>query len=1019
MGNDLRVQFTAMGDTINMASRMEELAEPGTTYVTEDTFILTEGLFQFEALGKREVKGKKEAVSVYKVLSAKEDVYRPRLGAERMIYSEIVGRDKELETLEHQVMKVIKGEGSIVNIIGEAGIGKSRLVAELKGREVMKRVTLLEGRAISIGRNLSFHPIIDLLKHWARIREYDSEAAALSKLEAAIRGIYPEQINEVLPFVATLMGMKLIGKYSERVRGIEGEALEKLMLKNVKDLLIKSTDLSPLVIVAEDLHWADTSTIELMELLFRLVETQRILFVNVFRPSHKETGERITKTIKERFPLYYVEIILQALDERTSETLIDNMLNIRGLKHAVIDQIVERAGGNPFFIEEVVRSFIDKGAIVTRDGAFEVTEKIDTMVIPHSINDVLMARIDRLEEKTRKLVKVASVIGRSFFYRILTEVASTIENIENKLSYLKEIQLIRERRRMKELEYLFKHALAQEVAYESILVGKRKELHLKVADSIEKVFDKRIHEFYGMLAYHYSKGEDLDKAEEYMIKAGEEALRSSASREALNYYQEALGLYLDKYGDAAEPKKLAMLEKNIALAFFHKGEYANALVYFERVLKRLGIKSPKNKIPILIKLVFDLLKIILNLYFPSKKTRKLPDIIDNEIFDLSEKKDITLVYLNPMRSFTEAIGLIKRSLGFDLRKIKNGYLMPLSGSGNFSFAGFFRLSKKFLDYAERVVDETNYKQLFAFNLYRTQHDCFSGNWDNILDYEQSLLEHNLKIGQFWEVSNYIMFCGFANLQQGRFKAVYPLLEELSRIADNYEYEIARLNRSFVETELFFKCRKLNEAQKSAQEFVSYGIKFRTGLTQITPIGYVALIQILLKDLAGAEKSLNQAGKFYKKEAILPPVISAPYLYGRFSLDIELLAESILSNNQSSISKHTKNAFKSGKNALRTAKNYALHRSELLRLMGLCCWLVNKQNKAVIWWNRAIEEGKRLGAYPDLARTYMEIGKRFLEEESKHKELNGVNAREYLEKARTMFQDMELQWDLNELDTIAA
>jgi class 3 adenylate cyclase len=353
VGNDLRVQFTAAGDTINMAARMEGLAEPGTTYVTGETFRLTKGLFRFEALGKKAVKGKTEAIPVYKILSAKEDVYRPRLGTERAIYSEMVGREKELNRLELQLMKVINGEGSVVNIIGEAGIGKSRLVAELKKRDVIKRVTTLEGRAISIGRNLSFHPIIDFLKQWAGIRADDGEAAALGKLETAVRSVFPEDVYEALPFVATLMGMNLSGRYAERVKGIEGEALEKLILKNVRDLLVRATELTPLVIVVEDLHWADTSTIDLMESLFRLAETRRILFVNVFRPGHKETGDRIVEKIRERLPVYYVEIVVEPLDERKSEALIDNMLNISGFHHAVIGQIVQRASGNPFFIEEV------------------------------------------------------------------------------------------------------------------------------------------------------------------------------------------------------------------------------------------------------------------------------------------------------------------------------------------------------------------------------------------------------------------------------------------------------------------------------------------------------------------------------------------------------------------------------------------------------------------------------------------------------------------------------------------
>jgi predicted ATPase len=217
----------------------------------------------------------------------------------------MVGRDRELDRLELQVLKAVNGEGSIVNIIGEAGIGKSRLVAELKNREVMKRVTLLEGRAISTGRNLSFHPIIDLLKQWARIGEDDAGAAAISKLDTAVRKVMPEETDEVIPFVATLMGMRLSGRYVERVKGIEGEALEKLILKNMRALLIKATELSPLVIVVEDLHWADKTSIELIESLFRLAESQRIVFMNVFRPGYNETGDRIVETIKERYFDHY------------------------------------------------------------------------------------------------------------------------------------------------------------------------------------------------------------------------------------------------------------------------------------------------------------------------------------------------------------------------------------------------------------------------------------------------------------------------------------------------------------------------------------------------------------------------------------------------------------------------------------------------------------------------------------------------------------------------------------------
>ena len=1018
LGNNLRVEFKAVGDTVNLASRMEGLAEPCSTYVTQDTFKLTEGLFQFESLGEKAVKGKETTVPVYKLLSALKDIHRPRLGLERSIYSEMVGREKELNRLELQVMKAINGEGSIVNIIGEAGIGKSRLIAELKNREVIKQVVLFEGRAISTGMNLSFHPINDLLKQWAGIGEDDSGPTALNKLETSIRRLDPEGLDEIFPFVATLMGVKLSGRYADRVKGIEGEALEKLIFKNMRDLIIKATEMKPHVIVMEDLHWADNSSVELLESLFRLAETQKIVFMNVFRPGYKETGDRIVENLKEKAEVYHMEINLQPLDERMSETLINNMLHIKGLKHAIIDQIVERADGNPFFIEEVVRSFIDHGAVVQKDGAFEVTEEIDKMVVPHTINDVLMARIDRLEEKTRDLLKVASVIGRSFFYRILSEVSRTIDDIDSKLSYLKEIELIRERKRMDELEYLFKHALAQEAAYASILHQTRKDLHIKVANSIESVFKEKLHEFYGMLAYHYSKGEDLDKAEEYMIKAGEEALGSAASSEALRYYQEALSLYIKKYGENADPDKLAMIEKNIAIALYNKGEFEEALVYLDKVLKRWGIKPPQNNFFIITKLLFDLFSFVICLYFPSKKKRKIPSHKDHEIFDLSYKKDTVLISLNPMRMFTEGIWAAKRILKFDFRRIENWYWTLICTSNEFAALGLFKLGKKVLNFSEGYVDKNNIRELFPLECFRFGYNSMSGKWNDIRDLDDSLLDENLKLGVLFNVTWYSGMNALVKIMQGQFSSIEPYLRKLAKIDKEYEYRVAQRYEFLGEISFFLYSRRLNDVREPLEKMDRL-FKNESDNFQMNFFGLYAQIQILMNDYEGAEKSLRLAKDIYSKQSAVLPPFAINYLYPRFNLDLKLLEVSINTNNELDVLIYSKKLGKSIKQLLRSINKTPFCRTESFREMGTYHWLIGKQNKAVKFWKKATENGERLDARPDLARTYMEIGKRFLEEKSRYKELNGISAEGYLEKARELFQEMDLQWDLDELDKITS
>ncbi|MFC1864100.1 hypothetical protein ACFL1Z_09145, partial [Thermodesulfobacteriota bacterium] len=796
------------------------------------------------------------------------------------------------------------------------------------------------------------------------------------------------------------------------------EALEKLILKNMRDLIIKATELKPQVIVMEDLHWTDTSSLELLESLLRLAETQRIAFINVFRPGYEETGDRIVETSKDRYAKQYVEIAVQPLNEQMSETLINNMLDIKGLKYDVINQIVQRADGNPFFIEEVVRSFIDQGAIVQKDGAFEVTDKIENMIIPHTINDVLMTRIDRLDEKTRELVKIASVIGRSFFYRILKEMSKTIGDLDAKLSYLQEIQLFRERKRMEEIEYLFKHALAQEAAYNSILSKMRKDLHLKVANSIESVFKERLHEFYSMLAYHYSKGENLDKAEKYMLKAGEAALSSSASSEALRYYQETLNLYLNKYGKNADPEKLTMVEKNIALALFNKGDLAEALVYFDGALKRWGIKTPKNKIYMLPKLIFDLVKVIFYLYFPGLKSTKEPSTKDNEFFDISYKYNQALVSTNPIRNFAEQIGAIKKILSFDLRKVTNWYYTFFAGSATFCISGLsFRLSKKFLDYGERFVDKNSTRELFAFFFFTSVHNFYSGNPDAFQNYDEFLVDQNLKIGRFADVAVYISLQGWLKAFQGEFKTTKQCLEKLSEIAESFEYEAARVWKLTVGTELFLSSRKLLDAQKCIEKLELFTVKSGMDMIRLQNLGTKAQIQILLEDFKGAEETFVQVDEIIVKQPIVPPSYAGKNLEAKFFINIRLLEESILSKNKSNAAKYRKKTFKNGKKAIRNAKKFPFYYPAVLSRMGLYFWLIGKQKKAVKWWKRSIREGEKLGARPDLARTYMEIGKRFLEEKSKYKELNGITAKEYLAKARTMFQEMDLQWDLDELDKI--
>jgi len=1016
VGTDLRVQFTMMGDTINMASRMETLAEPGTTYVTEDTFKLTEGFFRFEALGKKRVKGIEEAVSVYKVLSAKEDVFRSRFGSERMIYSKMVGRESELNRLELQVMKAINGEGSVVSIIGEAGIGKSRLVAELKRKEVMKKVSLLEGRAISIGKNLSFHPIIDLSKQWVGIRFDDDEARAFEKLEAAIKRLFSEEYGEVLPFVAILMGMKLSRRHAQRAKGIEGEALKRMIIKSVRDLLIKVAELTPLIIVIEDFHWADTSSVELMESLFRLAETHRILFINLFRPAYKETGDRLSKSLKDSHAPYYVEMVLEPLPGKTSEALIRSMLNINGVHLTIVEKIAERTGGNPFFIEEVVRSLIDEQALLPKGDTFQLTDKAEGISIPKTIDDLLMARIDRLEEETRDLIRTASVIGRSFFYRILLEVVSFVDRIDTRLSYLQEIQLLRERLRMGEVEYLFNHALVQEVAYESILPLKRKKLHLSVARSIEKIFDERLHELYGMLAYHYSKAESLEKAEECLVKAGEEALKSSASNEALHYYQDALSIYRTLRGDSADPEKVAMLEKNIGLALFNRGHYAEAVEHCDKALNYYWGGLPKNALSRASRFLFSFTTFILALYFPSLWFKKIPTQRDIEAVDLFYNKAEALIVISPKRFFIETFFYYDTIVHFDLTKFKFGVGIFAGASALFSFTGLsLRIGRRILDYAKPRLAPDDAKQHILYDLLDTTHLFLKGQWNEITECNEDLVNRNLRIGEMWYAIQHYYWHGLPKTYQGYFDAARMMVTKLSEIAEAYENDIYRLLKYLLNVNLLVECRNLKEAATELNQGIELVQKNNWRQSALTMHSLEASIYLLTKQVDEAGKSLDKADQIRSEVKAVPMQLSFFYRT-QFEYFLRRAEDSLGSGHREDFSAYRRKALESGKMLIRTCRKAALYRTESYRLMGVFYWLTDNQKTALKYWRMAIDEGERLGARPQLSRTYAEIARRLFAVKDEKKLPSPIQMEEFLEKARAMFVDLGLQQDFEELDS---
>jgi tetratricopeptide (TPR) repeat protein len=647
------------------------------------------------------------------------------------------------------------------------------------------------------------------------------------------------------------------------------------------------------------------------------------------------------------------------------------------------------------------------------DGEFKVTEKIDAVVIPETIQDVLMTRIDSLDDTNKTLLKEASVIGSYFFHKILNEVAKTCKDINDRLEYLKGTQFILERERLEETGYLFKHTLARDVTYESILQEKRKELHLKVAEAIESVFSEQLHKFYGMLSLHYSRGENPEKAEEYLIKAGEEALKAAASREALKYYQDALKLYLRESGDAANPGKIAMLEKNIGLAFFNKGHMVEAVEHFDKVLDCWEGKRTENKFIALLKLIVNLLIGIKIFFFPSKKAKRGPGQKENEILDLAEKKFFALSNVDTNRAFKDAIGSVKWLRKFDLTKIGKITIVYSGISIIFSLTGFsFKISGKVLNYAKNSINITknDIKSLLIYNISKLLHNVYTGNWNEELEYDKDLIDGNLKIGEVNIASYVLCYSGLLKVAQGNFSQANLLVKKLDDIGEDYDNDYTRAAKNALNAYLLLQCRKLNDARDEIDAGIFLADRISFNMMTVFNFGMKAYVQILLKDINGAKNSLSEAkkakGPASHKKRIMP-IYNCSLSLSQFLFDLFRLEEFINSKNKSKITNLRKKASHSGKAAVRNSLKVAFVKTEAFKLMGLYCWLMGKQKKALAWWGKSIRIGEQLGVRLELARVYMEVGKRLLDKKSKFKQLNGIRAEEYLAKAHALFKEINL------------
>jgi class 3 adenylate cyclase/tetratricopeptide (TPR) repeat protein len=527
IGNDLHMDYSAIGQTTHLAARMEQLATPGSIRLTAETLRLAEGLVQVTALGPVPEKGLAEPVEVFELVGASALRRRLQVAAARGL-TRFVGRQAELAALQQALDLAGAGLGQVVAAVGEAGVGKSRLVYECLQSHRTQGWLVLESASVSYGKATPYGPVLDLLKRYAHVEDRDDTRTIRAKVTGQVVTLDPT-LQDTVPAVLWLLDAL---PDDHPVLTLDPQQRRRHTLDALKRLLIRESQVQPLLLVFEDLHWIDAETQALLESLVESLPTARLLLLVNYRPEYQHGWGSKT---------YYTQLRLDPLAPTSAAAVLQTLLGDHPSLAPLTSLLIARTGGNPFFLEESVHSLVETGALVGERRAYRLAKALDSLQVPATVQAVLAARIDRVPAEDKRLLQTAAVIGTEVPWPLLQAIADGPEEaLHQGLTRLQAAEFLYEARLFPELAYTFKHALTHEVAYGSLLQERRRALHARIVEAMEGLYADRLTDQVERLAHHAMRSELWDKALAYCRQAGGRATARSAYREAVAYCEQAL-----------------------------------------------------------------------------------------------------------------------------------------------------------------------------------------------------------------------------------------------------------------------------------------------------------------------------------------------------------------------------------------------------------------------------------------------------------------------------------------------
>ena len=550
VGDDVLLDYTAIGDTANVAARMEQRAEPGTVLISESTWRAVRQFVECTLVGELEVKGKTHPVVAYEAVRRRPIRTRLEAAVERGLGT-FVGRDRELDLLLGLVDQIAPHRGSVVDIVGEAGIGKSRLLLELR-RRLPDTVGWTEGHCSSGGEDAAYLPLADLLRNAFGIEEDDDPATIAKRVDEAAVAWSPDA-RSVVPYLKFVLD---VDPGDDGVANADPRIRRAGVIDALRVALADASRRQRRVLVIEDVHWADDATTDVLRALGDTIAETGVLLITTSRPGYESPfGARS----------HHTRVPLDSLSAEDAAALTADVLAVQRLPTDVEALITARTEGNPLFVEELTATLVESGLLVTVDGTCRLTQQASDIDVPGTLHDVILARIDRLAREARDALQLAAVIGREFTVRLLDRLTALPEGLDDTLEELKAVELIRQKAWFPELAYLFKHALTHEVTYATLLDERRRALHRLVAQAIEDVYADRLAEHVEVLAHHWLVAEEWEKALEYLDQAGERAMEAWNAKAASSFMRRAAEI-AERLGDVPRAAALRMRDGDALMA---------------------------------------------------------------------------------------------------------------------------------------------------------------------------------------------------------------------------------------------------------------------------------------------------------------------------------------------------------------------------------------------------------------------------------------------------------------------